>query len=354
MRSIFRQRGFLLNPYRFAGTTQSGAMQSAAVADSTLAGSGIMSATVSANASAVLTLASDQAASGALNCAGAATGSLAGASIAATSGSVIAASVASFAAQSTAVTVDAADFDGTNDWLSRTSALASAPPSTKSGTLSLWFKFDTLPAGGSGGTMHLINGWGSTLGAVPEGVVVSIDENGELFFYAGEDDLGTDAAQCTFFSNTGLVTTGAWHHLAIAWDAASSLCKAYYDGSAVTFSVAPTFNNFNFNWSRVTAWTVGADINASGKCDAGLAEMWFAPNQYVDVSVSANLQKFRTSLGKPADLGSTGAVPTGTAPLIYLHLDDAEAAANFALNRTGNGNLTVNGALTTYASSPSD
>lgn len=249
--------------------------------------------------------------------------------------------------------VDAADFDGTNDFLTRTSAFTNSPAATKTGSLSLWFKFDTLPTPGSGNIVGVIHGWG-TAGAPPEGLVIEINDDGSLFFYAGEDDLGTDAAQCTFLSAASLVVVGSWHHLAIAWDASASLCKAYYDGAAISFGTSPTFNNFNFNWTRVVNWTYGAQIGGSGKSDGGMAEVWVGPNQYIDFSVAANLQKFRTAGGKPVDVGADGSTPTGTKPLFYQHLADAEAAANFATNRTANGNWTVTGALTTYASSPSD
>jgi hypothetical protein len=88
--------------------------------------------------------------------------------------------------------------------------------------------------------------------------------------------------------------------------------------------------------------------------DGGMAELFFAPGQFLDFSVQSNRRKFRSSGGKPISLGADGSTPTGTKPLIYLHLDDAETANNFATNRAGNGNLTVTGALTTRATSPSD
>lgn len=357
MRLRTRQLGFLLNPYRFAGTVQSGAMVANGGGTATGAGASVASATESMAGAATLTLVSNQAGNGAMSVTAAAVATLAGAGIAATPTNISGTGTASFAAASTALICDAADFDGANDWLLRSpSAFSSSPSSTKTGTLSLWFKFDTLPAGGTGNTAYILNSLVYP-GIGPTGFQIYVSDDKALNFYAAEDILGTGSPQLTFFTTTNFVATGAWHHLAISWNAATSTSNIYYDGSSVSsFGVggSPTFTDFNFDWSQESMWSVGADVTGAGKIDAGVAEMWISPGQYIDFSAAANLEKFRSSGGKPVDLGATGGTPTGTAPLIYLHLDDGETANNFAINRTSKGNFTVTGTLSTYASSPSD
>jgi len=69
-----------------------------------------------------------------------------------------------------------------------------------------------------------------------------------------------------------------------------------------------------------------------------LSDIYFAPNQYIDLSVSANLAKFLTSSGYPADKGATGSLATGTAPFIYLTRRQSEDNSVFLANKgTGGG-----------------
>ena len=77
--------------------------------------------------------------------------------------------------------------------------------------------------------------------------------------------------------------------------------------------------------------------------NGALAEVYFAPGQYLYFSIASNRRKFISRTGKPVHLGTTGMLPTGTAPLVYHHLDDAEAVANFATNRGTGGNFTITG-----------
>lgn len=73
-----------------------------------------------------------------------------------------------------------------------------------------------------------------------------------------------------------------------------------------------------------------------------LGEAYFAPGQFLDFTVAANRRKFNQFVGGlllPVSLGTDGSLPTGVAPIIYLHLDNGEAASNFNLNRGSGGNF---------------
>lgn len=74
-----------------------------------------------------------------------------------------------------------------------------------------------------------------------------------------------------------------------------------------------------------------------------LAEFWFAPGQFIDFTIAGNRRKFNDGNGNPVVLGSTGAIPTGTSPTVYLSLGIGDTnPLDFALNRSGLGNLTIN------------
>lgn len=244
--------------------------------------------------------------------------------------------------------VDAADFDGTNDYLTRASAFTGQADS-KSGTFSVWLRFDVaLSAGQVRGLFYGItavaNYW----------VAGYIVDN-------APDDLWTFQAEDTGFNNVFISTdagprsTATWYHVLSSWNGATGAAYTYINDVAVSGGTVSSFNA-NANLAAINSWAVGVDPSnvANTKWDGGIAELYWAPGQPLDLSLSSNRRLFISATGKPVNLGTTGSVPTGSAPQVYLHLDDGESAANFATNRTGNGNFTVTGALTTYASSPSD
>lgn len=345
-----RQRGFLLNPYRFAGTVQSGAFGADGVGGVTLVGASTATAVASMDGAGTLTgLGSTvQTASGAFSSDGVGAVSLVGASIASSVVSADGAGTGMFASEATALTVDAADFDGTNDYLSRATDFTGAADSKK-GILSFWHRGDVNPsvahvlfAGQTSGALsHIECDWvdGSTYGF---GV-------GQFYYIFGNSDTGPAVA--LEIRTASSFASGSWRHVLCSWDLATAGARHLYVTDSSSLTVI-TFVDLLLQHSNSPNWFVGD--TSGGRMDGGLAELYFAPGEYLDFSVASNRRKFITSVGKPVNLGATGTLPTGNAPLVYLHLDDLESANNFAINRPGNGNLTVTGALTTYASSPSD
>lgn len=228
-------------------------------------------------------------------------------------------------------TVDAVVFDGTNDYLTRGAALTGVGDSGTA-ILSYWIR---KTVAGNGGL--LVNDSFQ--------VGVEVANSNKPAFYDSTGTNGVDAFGATS------VDDGSWHHVLMS--ITGPTLQFYVDGSldGVTPSVNGTPSTFFFSDSN---WAVGSYTDGTGKINAELAELYFAPGQYLDLSVTANREKFRSAAGKPVDLGSDGSTPTGSVPAIYLHIDDGEAAANFATNAGGGGNFTVTGTLTTASTSPSD
>ena len=337
MRTLRRQRGFLLNPYRFAGTTQSGDFAMSGSGAGAFSAASVAAANASATASAVVTFETDQAGSGAMSLSGEATATLAGAAISASAAASDGSGALTIYASAGSATVDAADFDGSNDYLSRSSNFTGATNS-KPFVLSLWVKFDSLA------TRQLLRGNDLVEGFGP--IDVAIDSGGSLEINCS----GTSGTSVRIVA-VGALGAGTWRHILFATTGAAN---QLYIGDALVSPGTDTANNINTNWGGATSWNVGANSSGSIKMDGGLAELYLAPGQTLDISIEANRRKFIDADGKPVNLGLTGASPTGTAPLLYLHLDDGETANNFAINRGTGGNLTVTGALSTYPSSPSD
>jgi hypothetical protein len=242
--------------------------------------------------------------------------------------------------------VDAADFDGTNDYMARGANLTGIADS-KTGIMSVWFKLDTLPT--SNHIRPFLDGTDTTDFA-PE-FYAAVNDTGECYVGA-TDSLGSTVFNLS--AGTGAVSAGNWYHMLASWDTSTNVGSLYLND--VQKTTAPGAVNANVPYTSVPNWTAGW-ITTGGiieKLDGGLAEVYFAPGQYLDFTVASNRRRFIGSNLKPVDLGATGSKPTGTAPIVYFHLADLEAPANFATNRGTGGNFTVTGALTTYATSPSD
>lgn len=235
------------------------------------------------------------------------------------------------------IVVDAADFDGTNDSMARGAGLTGAADS-KRGILSCWVRLD----GGNGVTQFLVDNTSSRF----------------LFARAGTSVItlqGQNAAGSTILNltTTGTYTAGAtWMNLLSSWDLATAGASSLYVND-VSDKNAVTFTDDTIDYT-VANWYVGIGASTVDRLNGCLAELYFAPGQYLDFSLVANRRKYISASGKPVHLGLTGALPTGTAPLVYQHLNDAEAVANFATNRGTGGDFTITGTLDTGSTSPSD
>jgi hypothetical protein len=91
-----------------------------------------------------------------------------------------------------------------------------------------------------------------------------------------------------------------------------------------------------------SSWLVSRTVG-SVAMDADISELYFAPGQWLDLTVAANVAKFRDpATGKPVSLGADGSLPTGTAPAIYLK----NPYSSFGTNSGTGGDFTVYGTLT--------
>ena len=237
------------------------------------------------------------------------------------------------------IVVDSAKFDGSSAFLSRGSAFTGEADS-KQGIFSCWTRLD----GGNGVELEIVE----TTDGANEGVVF-YRSSANKFTILAYNSSGT-VVLLTQTSST--YTSGStWRHFLSSWDLAAGVSNLYIND--VSDQSVTTRTDDTIDYTK-TICGIGALPGGGSKFNGCMAELYFAPGQYLDFSVAINRRKFISSSGKPVALGTTGASPTGTVPLIYLHLDDGETASHFATNRTGNGDLGATGSLTTGTSSPSD
>lgn len=224
-------------------------------------------------------------------------------------------------------------FDGTNDYMTR-GADFTGNADSKSGILSFWLRLD----GGNGSAMFLLQNTGSW---------VRFQRNASnVFLLEGFNAAGSGILTLT--SATAYTAAAAWLHIIMAWNLAAAAGQMIVNGAS-DLAGGATLTNDTIDYTRAD-WAVGASTAGASKFNGAMAEVYFAPGQYLDMSEAANVQKFRTSAGKPVDLGTDGSTPTGVAPILYLK----SAYTAFNTNSGTGGNLSVTGTLTASATSPSD
>jgi hypothetical protein len=124
----------------------------------------------------------------------------------------------------------------------------------------------------------------------------------------------------------------------------------YFDGVLDAGGTKTNSGGGNIAFAQAAVNRFGARGGGGLISDADFADVYIAYNQFLDISVPSNLQKFRSASGAPVDLGSTGATPTGTAPTVFF----SSTVASWHVNKgTGGNAFTVqNGPLAAASTNP--
>lgn len=234
---------------------------------------------------------------------------------------------------------DGVVFDGVNDYLQSTSALSTAADSQEF-IFSAWLRFNSTA--GDGVSQRVLH---STVGTF------QVNRSS-----ANNISLGvTSSTGGTVWGNaisTGTYTsTSGWIHVLATMDAANSSAQLLVNGLSDLIAASTVLNRTaDFTLGH---WSVGANVDASEKAYADMFDVYL--NISTDLGgAAAALSKFRDGSGKPVDLGSSGELPTGTAPIMFLHVDNGSSANDFATNFGSGSSFTVVGTLAISTSSPTD
>jgi len=197
----------------------------------------------------------------------------------------------------------------------------------KQGILSFWARITSI----SGVTSILSNASGKLfLGTVGQAVHIYGEDAG------GNQRLGIDTAYS--------LPLNVWNHFLMSWDGAAGVAKLY---------INDVYRSSGFELaSNVDVVYAGSGWVLNESSFTGcLSEFYFAPNQFINITVEANRRKFISADLKPVDLGADGSLPTGTAPICYLK----QNGSNKLVNAGSGGDFnSVVGTVNNCASSPSD
>ncbi len=246
-------------------------------------------------------------------------------------------------------TVGAATFDG-GDGLKRDAPGLSGHSDGKEWALSYWFNlsdedaathvFLTIRASSSNKFLIQRSSNSSANGQTANGIAIvgRTAANGLIMFIQTTNAFTTS-------------TNSGWNHILASGNMGTDAKHIYVNGSSVLQS-SPDGNGQGYVFSDgdldfTGTFEIGRSLEITSLPFYGeLAEFWF-DDSFIDFSSSTNREKFYSSGGDAVDLGSDGSTPTGSSPLMYLHLDSGETGNNFASNAGTGGDLSVSaGALT--------
>ncbi len=231
-----------------------------------------------------------------------------------------------------------AQFDGTNDWLSRGADLTGIV-NGKVGTVSFWIK-----SGADAQNNEIIvnqNLSGASTGRF------RIKLAGNKIEIAGKNTGATEILKIESSANSVQVADG-WVHVMASWDLATSAEHLYING--VSDITVTTSTNDNIDYTSTTPdWGIGSEPDGTGgRLNAGLAQFYLNTAEYVDLSNAENRTFFYnanntgSSPSGAVDMDADGSSPTGSQPIIFLN----NPLATWHTNLGSGGGFTENGALT--------
>jgi hypothetical protein len=203
-------------------------------------------------------------------------------------------------------------------------------------TASFWAKTDNVanfPTFFSCGFFYIMVGFNHTTD-----VYAHLADNGSNSFAVG--------------SANGKWTNNVWHHIFFSAQtnhaAGSKLGNLYLDG--VNIFSAPDSDDTSASFTAAfhskelgipaTTSTINLEQNV-----ADFADLWIAPGVYLDAT---NIPLFRSSSGKPVNLGVNGQTPTGTRPAFFF----TGTATSFIANSGSGDSVTLHGNATDVSGPP--
>jgi hypothetical protein len=224
-------------------------------------------------------------------------------------------------------TINAVEFDGTNDYLSQGGLTFPTGQKTASG--SMWVRKNVT------GDMFLVFNDSYRFG-------VWLPGDGRFQLTASNSN-PTGILDCS--SNDVALNDTDWHHVLWSFDLAnSSNIHMYVDDVDIG-----TVGCFVYTDDTYTM-PGNVDINrdaGGGHYDGDIADLWIDFGTYIDFSIASNRELFYNN-GSPVDLGSDGSTPTGSAPEIFF----SGATDSWHTNKGTVGGFSENGALTTASTAP--
>ena len=233
---------------------------------------------------------------------------------------------------------EAVYFDGTNDYLNRSSLTGVVD--SKTGTFSCWVR-----PGNMAGNLRLL--W---FGASSNYFsVLQVNARSSYLFTLRNSAGGAIWQQD--IGSSGTFQDDNWYHIMVSYNLATFTTHMYVDGVSNKGQLHNNILNQFVDLTH-TSYYIGSQDDGTLKYNGEVSEMYWT-DEYIDLSVQSNREKFIDSTGTgaaPVDLGSDGSSPTGTQPLLYMKGN--ASVWNAGTNAGSGGDFTMTGAVTDSSNEP--
>lgn len=221
----------------------------------------------------------------------------------------------------------AAEFDGTTDYMRLTSSGPTGLSDGKVFTVSCWLDF----SGGDGVQKYIF-----TTSSTTEGKWYLYKTTGNNVALFARNAAGGTILDIV--GSTSITAASGWVHVYACVDLTDTAKrKIYVNGVAESLTVN-TYSNDTIDFTGVNyTYTAGSDGGSPVTVflPASVSEFWWNDSYLDDVSQFA-------SGGCPIYLGGSGEIPTGSSPVFYLR----GSGSGFNVNAGTGGNFTTTGTLT--------
>lgn len=233
--------------------------------------------------------------------------------------------------------------------------------------------FDDERQAGFGGAVHLSRGGGLTGAAdskqltfaawvyIDSGtdgqLITSVSTVGggtfrtRVFLASGTNKFSIQAlnaaATTICYIESSVIPFGVWTHVMASFDLTDPTKRHIYVNGIEDLAAVTTYTNDTIDFTHAD-WGVGGYPNGVSRLDGAIADLWFQPGLYVDLSLARNRRKFLGIENRPAFLKADGSGPTGSAPLVYL----SGALASWHTNKGTGGGFTLTGTLAEFKALP--
>lgn len=225
----------------------------------------------------------------------------------------------------TSTQAEAVDFDGTNDYLSRSSALSGAANS-KTFTLSFWFWAPTPSAD----CTFYEEDTGSSYRFVVEWIVSSTT----LRVYA-RNTSGTNILVANYVLQLSALAN-TFYHILVSVDLANTSNRYFYVNDEAVSPAWATYTNQDIGFANSTRYVVANDLINTGLYAKTRLSNFYRDNTYRNLSITANRRLFITADLKPA------AGQAALSPILYLPMSDPTTVGT---NAGTGGNFTLTGTI---------
>ncbi len=176
------------------------------------------------------------------------------------------------------------------------------------------------------GTQVTLSFWVQRIGGIGNNLAYVFDFGhiGKATYYAPNNfgiifedpSSADDIVRCAL---TPAVTDNEWYHYLVSFDLSDVNKRHFYINDAPATANCVFYNTAEtMKFNRTEILRVGIRGNITSSVNGNVADFWFDPNTYMDLTIEANRRKFIDARGYPVHLGDNGENVTGVSPEIFL------------------------------------